>query len=147
MFPFIREDDFILVKRVPINTIMPGDIILFESEDKKKVCHNVSQVKKINDVLWFHTKGYKSASCDSVPIMQDRILGKAVALKRRNKIFDLTAQDTHSFRFYFDCFVAEYIFYVRSSLARIPWLRKVYRCMRDRMTTGSHCQKKRVNNF
>jgi hypothetical protein len=127
MFPFIRGEDFILVKRVPLQTITPGDAILFESEGKSKICHNVAEIKKIDDILWFYTKGFKSVSYDSSPIKQDRVLGKAVALKRKNKVIDLTGVDICSFRFRFNCFLAECNFYTRSTLAKIPGLKKIYK--------------------
>jgi signal peptidase I len=127
MFPFIREDDFVLVKRVALNTITPGDTILFESKDKRRVCHNVAEVKRVDDVLWFHTKGYKSASCDVGPIRQDRVLGKAVALKRKNKVVDLTGADINSFLFRLECVLAEYSCYIRRVLGKIPKLKKLYR--------------------
>lgn len=127
MFPFICGEDFILVRRVPLHAITPGDTILFESKDKAKVCHSVAAIKESEGVLWFYTKGLKSASYDSSPIRQDRILGKAVALKRKNKVIDLTSVDINSFRFRFKCFLVECIFYARSVLAKIPWLKKIYK--------------------
>ena len=127
MFPFICGEDFVLVKRVSLDTIAPGDTILFESEEKTKVCHNVVAIKESEGILWFFTKGYKSVSYDSSPIRQEKVLGKAVALKRKNKVIDLTDVDVHSFRFYCNCFLAERIFYARSILAKIPWLKKIYK--------------------
>jgi signal peptidase I len=127
MFPFIREGDFILVKRVPLNTITPGDTILFESEDKREVCHNVAEIKRVGDVLWFHTKGYKSASYDAAPIRQDRVLGKVVALRRKNKVIDLTGADIYSFHFRLECILAEYALYARRVLGKIPQFKKVYK--------------------
>jgi hypothetical protein len=133
MFPFICGKDFILVKRVPLHAITPGDAILFESENKMKVCHSVAAIKESEGVLWFYTKGFKSASYDSSPIREDRVLGKAVVLKRKNKVIDLTRVDIYSLRFRFKCFLAEYVFYTRSVLAKIPWLKKIYRYARQKI--------------
>ncbi len=130
MFPFICGEDFILVKRVPLHAITPGDTILFESEDKMKVCHIVSAINTIDGILWFHTKGYKSMLFVASPIRQDRVLGKAVALKRKNKVINLTEVDICSFRFRFNCFLAELTFYTRSILAKIPLLKKIYKYMK-----------------
>lgn len=138
MFPFICGEDFILVKRVPLHAITPGDTILFESEDKMKVCHIVSAINTIDGILWFHTKGYKSMPFVASPIRQDRVLGKAVALKRKNKVIDLTGVDMHSFRFHFNCFWVEYIFYARSVLAKIPGLKKIYRYITGQMNVSCH---------
>ena len=141
MFPFIRGGDFVLVKRVPLHTITPGDAILFESEGKSKVCHSVAAIKGIDGVLWFHAKGYKSTPHDgdsASPIRQDRVLGKAVALKRKNKVIDLTRVDIYSFRFRFNCFLAECVFYIRSLLAKVPGLKKIHRYIIGQMNVSRH---------
>ncbi len=127
MFPFIREDDFVLIKRVPLKTIQPNDAILFESEDKIKVCHSVKAIKENEGILWFYTNGYKSISYDTNPIRQDRVMGKVVALRRKNRVIDLTVTDTYRFHFYLDCFLAECIFYAKGVLAKVPQLKKIYR--------------------
>ena len=131
MFPFICAQDFILVKRTPLDAITPGDVILFESEDKAKICHSVASVKKSDGVLWFFTRGFRGISYDSRPIRQDRILGKVLALKRKNKVIDLTKVDIRSFRFRFNCFLVEWGFYTRSVLAKLPGAKAMYKYMKS----------------
>ncbi len=129
MFPFIRSGDSILVKRVPLETIKPNDTILFESEDKMKICHKVITVLERDGVLWFSTAGYKDSSQSEGPINKDNILGKVIALKRKDKIIDLTGRQIHTFGFRVDCFFTEIMSSIRNFLAKIPWIKKTYKLM------------------
>jgi signal peptidase I len=59
MFPLILGGDYVLVKKVPLETIQPGDTIVFESEAKAKICHQVVEIKEKEGVLWFVPKDIK----------------------------------------------------------------------------------------
>jgi len=127
MFPFIRSDDYILAKKVPPETIQPGDTIVFESNAKTKVCHRVAEIKKRDTILWFYTAGYKNTSCDTHPVRQERILGKVVAIKRKSSIIELSAKGLQSLLLKFDCLLTDTIFYIKKILAKIPLLKKIYK--------------------
>lgn len=129
MFPFIRSDDYVVVKKVPLETIRPGDIIVFESGSKTKICHHVVGIKKINDVLWFYTKGHKSVSSNSEPTAQDKVLGKVVGIKRKTSknIIGLPVKGLDLAAFKFNCCLTENIACLKRFLARIPFLRIIYK--------------------
>lgn len=127
MFPFIRGDDYIIVKKVPVETIQPGDTIVFESDSKTKVCHRVAEIKEKDSILWFYTKGYKNTSYDGCPVRQERLLGKVVAVKRKSTVFELSTKGAQFLLLKLDCFLAENIFYLKKILAKAPFLKKIYR--------------------
>ena len=133
MFPFIRGDDYILVKKVPLEIIRRGDTIVFESDTKTKVCHRVVEIEKRDSILWFYTAGYKNTSYGTLPIRQERVLGKVVAIKRKFSVFELSAGGPKSLLLKFDCFFAENIFYIKNILAKNPLLKKIYRYAKQKM--------------
>lgn len=133
MFPFICGGDYLLVKKVPLETIRLGDAIVFQSDAKTKVCHRVVEIEKKDNILWFHTQGYKDTSSDAYAVRQEKVLGKVVAVKRKFGFFDLSGGGLQSLSFKFDCFLTGRIFYIKILLAKIPLLRKLYRYVRRKM--------------
>jgi len=128
MFPLIRGNDCILVKKEPVETIQPGDIIVFESKPGIKVCHCVVKIEERGGVLWFYTKGYKDNSCDNYDMVrQDKVLGKMIAIKRKFSIIKLSARGLQLLLFKLDCFLAEIIFHTKVILVKIPFLKKIHR--------------------
>jgi signal peptidase I len=136
MFPFIRAGDCILVKKVPTETIRRGDTIVFESDTKAKVCHRVVEIEKRDSILWFYTGGYKNTSYDTPPIRQEKVLGKVVAIKRKFSVFKLSAEGLEPLLLKFDCLFTKSIFYIKKILAKIPFLKKIYRCAKQKMETA-----------
>jgi len=127
MFPFIRGDEYVFVKKVPPETIRPGDTIVFEFNAKTKVCHCVVEIQRRDSILWFYTAGYKNRSPDTCPIRQEKVMGKVFAIKRKSNIIRLSTEGLQSLLFKFDCFLTESIFYIKKFLAKIPLLKKIYK--------------------
>lgn len=127
MFPFICGGDYILVKRVPLEIIQPGDVIVFESDNKEKICHRVVEIEKKDSILWFHTKGYKNNSYGISPVRQEKVLGKVVAIRRKSSVIELSTGGAESLRFKFDCFLTANIFCIKKILPKIPFLKEIYR--------------------
>jgi len=124
MFPFIRGGDYILVKKVPLQTIQSGDAIVFESDVKVKVCHRVVKIEKKDSALWFHTGGYKNSAGEVYPVRQERVLGKVVAINRKAGIITLPVKGLQNLFFKCDCFLNETIFYMKKFLAKIVFFKK-----------------------
>ncbi len=127
MFPFIRGGDYVLVKKVPPETMQPGDTIVFESGTQTKVCHRLVGIEKIDNVLWFHTKGYKNSPYKAYLIRQEKVLGKVVSIKRKAGIVELSTHGLQSLLFKFDCLFTENIFCIKKILAKVTLLKKIYR--------------------
>lgn len=126
MFPFIRSDDYVLVKDVPPEAIQPGDAIVFGSGDKNKVCHRVVKIEERNGALWFHTKGDRANSCGR-PVEASQVLGKVIGIKRKIRFIELDAKRFNSMKYKFDCFFANHLFLLRHTLAKVPFLKRLYR--------------------
>lgn len=73
------------------------------------------------------TQGYKNNSYDGHPVRQEKVLGKVIAIKRKSSVVGLPLGGLQSLWFRFDCVLAEYVFYLKKILARIPFLKEIYR--------------------
>ena len=103
MFPFICWNEHIVVKNIPPQRIEIGDIILFSSKDNLKVAHRVVEKQFTDGGLRFQTKGDHNNFLDE-PVSSDRIAGKVVILKRKNKVFSLPSQGGELIRYKISCF-------------------------------------------
>jgi len=127
MFPFIRGGDQILIKKVPLETIQPGDAIVFESDNKTKVCHYVVEIEKRDNILWFHTKGYKGNFYEALPIRQEMVVGRVLAIRRKSSFIELPAGRLQYLLLKLDCFLIENVFQIKKILAQVPFLKAIYR--------------------
>jgi len=127
MFPLILGGDYVLVKKVPLETIQPGDAIVFESEAKAKICHRVVEIKEKEGVLWFYTQGYKNNSYDSHPVRQEKVLGKVVVIKHKSSILELSPEGLQALQLKLHCFFTKNIFCLKKNLSRMPFLKEIYR--------------------
>jgi len=123
MFPFIRWDEQILVKRVPPEKLNIGDIILFQSEKGDKICHRLARIESRDGLLWFQTKGERSKFYDP-PVSQQAILGKVIAIKRRRHLRGFPLKRWRFFSEKFDGFFAGSVFFIKKLLKRIIFLLK-----------------------
>ncbi|MCX5750993.1 MAG: signal peptidase I, partial [Candidatus Saganbacteria bacterium] len=103
MFPFVRWNEQIVVKKVNTDTIGIGEIILFSDKHNSKVAHRVVGVDKTNDKLIFQTKGDHNDNLDE-PVTEDQVIGKVVILKRKNMLFALPSEGFEHFRYKLSCF-------------------------------------------
>jgi signal peptidase I len=127
MFPLICGGDYILVKKVSLETIQPGDTIVFAGDNKNKVCHRLVEIKKKDGILWFYTQGYKDSAYDAYPVRQEKVLGKVVVIKRKTTVTRLSTKGLRVLLLKLHCFLTEIIFYLKKILAKIPFLKRIYR--------------------
>jgi hypothetical protein len=123
MFPFIRWDEQILVKRVLPEKLNIGDIILFQSEKGDKICHRLAKIESRDGLLWFQTKGERSKFYDPV-VSQQAILGKVIAIKRRRHLRGFPLKRWRFFSEKFDGFFAGSVFFIKKLLKRVIFLLK-----------------------
>lgn len=118
MFPFIRWNEQILVKKVPPEKVGIADVILFQSDKGIKVCHRIVKIEDKDGTLWFQAKGDRNKFYDD-PFSQQVILGEVIAIKRKMHLIELYTEGWRSFLYKFDCFIARCIFLIKKILAKI----------------------------
>ena len=126
MFPFIRWNEQILVKKVSPEKIERENVILFQSAQGSKVCHRVVKIEDKDGRLWFQTKGDRNSFYDP-PVNQQAVLGKVIAVKRRMQLRELSAEGVSAFLYELDCFLARSIFHLRKLLGKTISLLQQYR--------------------
>ncbi|MBU4251571.1 MAG: S24/S26 family peptidase [Candidatus Omnitrophica bacterium] len=84
MWPFIRPKEKLLIKKIPVDDLRPGDIILYRANNQL-ACHRL--VKKNRDFLW--TRGDNSISSPEM-ITKEMFIGKVVGIIKNNKMISLT---------------------------------------------------------
>lgn len=103
MFPFICWNEYIVVKDVLPQKIEIGDIVLFSSNNNSKVAHRVVKKGFVNGSLIFQTKGDRNNFLDE-PIETNRIIGKVIVLRRKNKVFGLPSKGRELIGYKMSCF-------------------------------------------
>ena len=71
---YIRGDAIIYEKEKPKN-IDVGDILVFE-KDNKLITHRVVKKSKVNNNIYFYTKGDANKSVDNYKITEEEVVGK-----------------------------------------------------------------------
>lgn len=148
MFPLIRENDFVLVKDEPADRISKGDVILFESKNVIKVCHEVASVGKIGGRTFFFAKGYNKALNECEFVGDEGLLGKVVAVKRGRKVIYFPVNRPHYLYFSTKCAITAHVFKLRRALSGYPFLRKIYGFVYWQwqvIRKNGRCVKKRFN--
>lgn len=118
MFPFIRWDDKILVKKMSPEKMRVRDIILFQSNEGTKVCHRIVKIEDKGGALWFQTKGDRSNFCDPL-ISHQAILGKVIAIKRKKRLVGHHPEKWYSYLDRFDFFFTCVLFIIKKLLVKI----------------------------
>lgn len=104
MFPFICWNEYIVVKKTNQQDINIGDVILFSmGNNNVKEAHRVVKKEYSNGRLIFQTKGDHNKELDP-PIDAGKIIGKVVALKRKNRLFALPSRGIEIFWYNISCF-------------------------------------------
>ena len=90
MWPFIKQEEKLIVKKTPMMDLMIGDIILYR-KDKQLVCHRL--VRKIidNEEYCLYTRGDNTKFLLE-PITEQMFFGKAVGKIKNGRIISLTGK-------------------------------------------------------
>ena len=86
MWPFIKQGEKLIIKKVPIEDLRVGDIILYR-KDNQLVCHRL--IKRIGDEKGYllYTRGDNSSQFDS--LSEEMFLGKAIGILKKCKMISL----------------------------------------------------------
>ncbi len=85
MWPFIRQGEKLVIKKVPVDDLRAGDIISYRA-NHQLVCHRL--VKKNRD--FFYTRGDNSISSPEM-ITKEMFIGKVVGIIKNNRMISLTS--------------------------------------------------------
>ncbi len=91
MFPLIRDDEAVLVRHVPPETLCRGDIVVFSDDAGKTVCHRLLELESRAGALWLRTRGDNCREPDAA-VPARALLGKAIAVKRANRVVPLDSR-------------------------------------------------------
>lgn len=86
MWPFIRAGEKLIVSRVPIEDLRPGDIVLYQGKDQL-ICHRL--VSKVEGGRMLRVRGDNTSALTEL-ISIDAYRGKALGIIRKGGIIDLT---------------------------------------------------------
>ncbi len=92
MFPFIRWNEQILIKKIPPEKMKISDVILFQSKNGIKICHRIVNIENRDGLLWFKTKGDRNRFYDPV-FNNQAVLGKVIAVKHRKHFLEFNAKN------------------------------------------------------
>ena len=90
MFPFLKEGDVALIKKVEINTLNIGDVIVFR-KDQKMIAHRLVEIKKNGEHYSITTKGDTTKKNDPV-FTEQNYIGKIVSFYRNEKNTSITSK-------------------------------------------------------
>ncbi len=92
MEPLIRVDDQVVVTRLNPAELVSGEIIMFE-KGSIFCCHRFITREIFCGITYYVTKGDRLFGFD-LPFPTDKILGKVESIERKQRVIDLTNQDT-----------------------------------------------------
>jgi signal peptidase I len=122
MFPSIREDDIIFLRRVAMQGIVRGDVVVFERNNTlcvhRVLSMNPAATAAVNGGALI-TKGDATADADA-PVLPDAFRGKVEFVYRRNR----ELQIARGWRKYFGRFLA-------IISPAVPWWRPIAAIGRD----------------
>jgi len=86
MWPFIKQGERLIIKKIPIGDLKIGDIILYR-KDNQLICHRL--IKRIGDEKGYllYTRGDNSSQFDS--LSEEMFLGKAIGILKNCKMISL----------------------------------------------------------
>jgi signal peptidase I len=94
MWPFLRQQDKCIVKKVPFESLKIGDIVLYKANGVV-VCHRLIGTNKDENNRWvFYIRGDNSFKPEMVT--EDMFLGKVIGILKGKRTVNLT---THSKKF------------------------------------------------
>ena len=78
MRPTLDVGDVVIVVKVPVDSIEPGDIIQFREAEGIATVHRVVEVQEVEGNTVFVTKGDDNSAPDPEPVLSDNVVGKVI---------------------------------------------------------------------
>jgi signal peptidase I len=93
MWPFLKTGERIVVKRIPLEDLRIGDIILYRS-DNQMVCHRLIKKVDCEDGYLLYTRGDTSPNLGE-PITEKALVGKVTGILRKGRFINFTGRWCH----------------------------------------------------
>ena len=90
MFPFLKDGDVALIKKVEISALKTGDVIVFKL-DQKMIAHRLMEIKKNGEHYEITTKGDTSKNNDP-KFTELNYVGKITSFNRKEKNIKITTR-------------------------------------------------------
>lgn len=95
MWPFIRAGEKLIVKKLPVENLRAGDVILYWSNNQL-ICHRLVKKVKNKQKYLLYARGDNSTSSPEL-IEEEAYLGKAAGIVKNNEIFSFTGWKAYFF--------------------------------------------------
>ncbi len=86
MHPFLRDEDLVLVKKVPVIYLKAGNILVFEGKDRELFIHRLVGKYK-DELLYLQGDGYDLLK-ETVPY--DAVEGKVIGILRNHRFIQFS---------------------------------------------------------
>ncbi len=87
MWPFLKGEEKLMVRRIPISELKLGDLILYKA-DNQSVCHRIVKKSQTNNGYLIYARG--DASFGSAELVNEQMfLGKVIGIIKNDKITSL----------------------------------------------------------
>lgn len=87
MRPFLKGEEKLIVRRMPISDLKLGDLVLYKS-DNQLVCHRLVKKVRNNDGYLIYSRGDVSFGPAEL-VKEEMFLGKVIGIIKNNKITNL----------------------------------------------------------
>jgi signal peptidase I len=87
MFPILKNGDTVFIKKIPVNLLKRGDIVVYRSTSKM-IAHRILFIQNKNNQIRLITKGDSLILIDKA-VSETDYIGKITAFQRKNKSYDL----------------------------------------------------------
>ena len=88
MWPFLSSGQKLIIKRVPVDKLRVGDIIIYKMKDSPPVCHRLVSIKKSAGKRSLYCRGDASFYPPEL-VENDMVLGRASGVVKNNRIFSM----------------------------------------------------------
>ena len=88
MWPFLRPQDRIIVERTGCFDLIPGNLIVFES-DGNPVCHRLVKKRMFSGKYWLFTRGDYVTCWKTEKVHEAHVTGRVSAIIRGGEILPL----------------------------------------------------------
>ena len=118
MYPLIRWTDHLLVRKTPVERLHVGDVIVFQVDSGKPVCHRITRLEYQNNALQIYVRGDRNRH-EEGPIEAERIIGKVIAVGKKNRIHEISARESISLAGRVNIFLLCTLLFLKNCLKRV----------------------------
>jgi signal peptidase I len=118
MYPLIHWTDHLLVRKTPAEHLRIGDIIVFQVDSGKPICHRITKIEYQNNVLQIYTRGDRNVH-EEGPLSAECITGKVIAVGKKNRIHEMSELESTSWAGRVNLFLLCTVFFLKNRLKRV----------------------------